>query len=228
MSRVKDHFHDEIQRNATAFGDPSPEDMNGVDKSCIGARIDGRGHNMGLCSGRAVYPLDMRVSDITLYDLAASLARICRYNGHLADHVGHYSVAQHSVHVSLIVEDELAALDVTHQDWIVRQAFLHDAPEYTMGDMIRPLKVEFPEYNALEEKTWRVIAQRFDLPFEMHPLVKWADNVALATEIRDIRNPGCLADKGALLPPDPVKIVPLESLQARHLFLRRAQELGIT
>lgn len=41
---------------------------------------------------------------ICIADIAAGLARICRFNGQLSRHVVHYSVAQHSVIVSHILE----------------------------------------------------------------------------------------------------------------------------
>lgn len=186
-----------------------------TDRLACGPRIEGRGYNMALASGRAAYPLDMRPEDIHIEDIAASLSRICRFNGHLRHDVEHYSVAQHSVHVSRLVERTLA-----------RSALLHDATEAYVGDMVRPLKVNLAEYNEIEHRVWLAVAERFDLPVRMHPQIKYADNVALATEFRDIIIEDRKADTGKLEIPHNEKIKPLNAFAARDLFMNRATELG--
>jgi hypothetical protein len=190
-----------------------------VDKSCIGPAVEGRGYNMGTASGRAVFPLDLRPEDVCLYDIAASLGRICRYNGHLKDAVEHYGVAQHSVHVSHLVGAAPKP--------VLIQALMHDAAEAYSGDMIRPIKVCIPQYEEIEHLIWNVICEKFDIDVTLDPIVKLADNVALATEIRDIRHPKCKADKGNLPPPHHATITPLRSFEARDLFLARAKGLGL-
>ena len=186
-----------------------------TDKSCIGPRIEGRGYNMTLASGRAVYPLDMRPEDIHIEDIAASLSRICRFNGHLRHDVEHYSVAQHSVHVSHLVDPFFA-----------REALLHDATEAYVGDMVRPLKVDLADYNEIERRVWIAVAERFNLPVNMSPRIKHADNVALATEFRDIIVEDREADTGKLETPCNEKIKPLNAFAARDLFMDRAIDLG--
>lgn len=97
---------------------------------------------------------------------------MCRFGGHC---ITFYSVAQHSVHVSKLVPPHLAF-----------QALMHDAAEAYIGDMVRPLKKNMPEFQAAEDRLWETIALKFGLPRELDPLVKTADNVALMTERRDI------------------------------------------
>lgn len=53
-------------------------------------------------TGRYTWPLDPRAEDINLVDVAHSLAIINRYNGHTCTP---YSVADHAVRVSHLVED---------------------------------------------------------------------------------------------------------------------------
>lgn len=134
-----------------------------------------RGTGMSLCDGSAFFPLDARPEEIGIETIGRALSRSCRYNGQLRDDVEYYSVAQHSVWVSYHVpaEDALCAL-------------LHDATEAYLGDMIRPLKKAMPMFVEVEDRLWRVIAERFGLPAEMPDTVKRADNVALATEKRDL------------------------------------------
>lgn len=63
---------------------------------------------------------------------------------------------------------------------------MHDATEAFIGDMVRPLKYEIPQYRQIEENLWRVISLCYDLPFVLHPDIKKADDVALMTERRDL------------------------------------------
>ncbi|KAA0573466.1 phosphohydrolase [Azospirillum sp. Sh1] len=165
-------------------------------------------------SGRRFFPLDPRVEDICINDIAHSLARQCRYNGHVR--AGHYSVAEHSVLCSLVVDEEIAL-----------QALLHDAAEAYIGDLVRPMKV-LPELRAvwtpIEEGVERVISERFGLPFPWHPDVKRADNAVLAREILEIRPATPWAHECAELPAD-VEVTGWQPGYAEWKFLKRFNEL---
>ena len=52
-------------------------------------------------SGRHVWALNFKKEDAILSDIATSLSKQCRYNGHLE---GFYSVAEHSVIMSKALE----------------------------------------------------------------------------------------------------------------------------
>jgi len=115
-------------------------------------------------------------------DIAHSLARLCRFNGHTGKH---YSVAQHCYLAADLVEPE-------HQ----LHALLHDATEAYVGDMTRPIKVEMREYAAalhiddvyatIERRVWLAICERFDLAPELPDQVKEVDMYLLAVERRDL------------------------------------------
>jgi hypothetical protein len=126
-------------------------------------------------TGRQIYLFDLRPEDVQIEEIAHALSNLCRFNGHCREF---YSVAQHSVLVSLAVPRELALA-----------ALLHDATEAYVGDMIRPLKRSMPEYSALEDRIWLVIAERFCLPATLPEEVKIADTRALQTERRDLLAP---------------------------------------
>ena len=122
-------------------------------------------------TGQKFYPMDPRPEEIRIEDIAHSLANICRFGGHS---LRFYSVAQHSIIVSRAC---------TQAPF---QGLLHDATEAYCGDIIRPIKINMPEYRELESRIWLVVCERFGLAPKMHPEVKVNDNRALMTERRDI------------------------------------------
>lgn len=150
-----------------------------------------------------------------IYDIAAALSRICRFTGHLLDSVEHYSVAQHCVIVSDIVEPEHAYA-----------ALMHDAVEFVVGDMNGPLKQLVPEYKAIEKRCEAEIFSRFRVPHPLHPSVKRADLIAFFTEKRDLTAGSGHDWPGAEnYPPLAKKIRPWRQAEAMFRFLRRYHEL---
>ena len=126
-------------------------------------------------SGKRFFLFDPQPEEIDIVDIAHALANICRFGGHTKFH---YSVAQHSVLVSEIVEATVPELAFA--------ALLHDATEAYVGDMVRPLKKQMPAYREVEDATWIAIAKVFALPEILPPIVKRADMAALLTERRDV------------------------------------------
>jgi hypothetical protein len=84
-------------------------------------------------SSFAFDPLDPDQSRITVQDIAHSLARLVRFNGH---YIGeHYSVAEHCIWVSRELEQQGASNET--QWW----GLMHDAGEaYLLGDVPGPTK----------------------------------------------------------------------------------------
>jgi hypothetical protein len=133
-------------------------------------------------TGIVVDVLEADPSKISIFDIAASLSRQCRFAGHLAPGVEHYSVAQHSILVARLCPSELALIGL-----------LHDATEAYLQDIIRPLKHALgPIYQRLEEDWAMAIARAFGLPLrslsELPPVVKAADQLALQIERRTVAN----------------------------------------
>lgn len=129
----------------------------------------------GLYGGGVYFPLDPRLEDIKITDIAHSLAMQCRFNGHILRFL---SVAEHSVNVSYQVPEEDAL-----------EGLLHDAAESYVGDLIRPLKMltEFGHFKVMEAGWEVVIAQKFGLRFPYPPSVKRADEAVVAAEIAQLR-----------------------------------------
>lgn len=128
-------------------------------------------------SGRQIYPLDLRPGDVTIFDIAASLSKLCRFTGHSS---AFYSVAQHSVLVSLYCDPDDAL-------W----GLLHDASEAYLQDIPRPLKRHpaFAFYREAEGRAMSAICKAFGLSESQPPSVGVADARMLATEARDLMAP---------------------------------------
>ena len=123
---------------------------------------------MQTASGKAFWPLDPRVEDIQIEDIAAALSKLCRYGGHCHTF---YSVAEHCVLMAHAAPDgqHLAAL-------------LHDASEAYLSDVIRPVKAHLANYKDIEANLECAIAKRFGLQWPMPAEVKHLDERIIADE----------------------------------------------
>jgi hypothetical protein len=109
---------------------------------------DRKGAWIPLFTGTRYWPEDPRPQDIDVRDIAHSLARINRWNGHTHTE---FSVAQHSVLVCSLLPDELQLFGL-----------MHDAGEAFLGDIITPVKRLFRAfYEEFEEATMRAVARMF-------------------------------------------------------------------
>lgn len=117
-------------------------------------------------SRRYVDPLNLSPDDVDIVDIAHSLSRQCRYNGHCG---GFMSVARHSLWVS----ETLYGYDSQMQLW----GLLHDASEAYIGDMVSPLKrsTEMQIFREVEDRIHEAIAEHFGLPWPMPTEVNDAD-----------------------------------------------------
>lgn len=153
---------------------------------------------------------------VTLSDIAHALSHTCRFGGHTERF---YSVADHSVYVSELVE---ASTGSRH---MALHGLMHDAHEAYLGDVPKPLKnLLGPEYELMCDAADLTIAQRFGLDAELFkdPAVKDADRIALVHEAQSF-----MPSRGPLT--DAAERVPTltASVGARAVFHERAAMLGI-
>lgn len=176
-----------------------------------------RGTWMQTFSGRKFWPLDSRVEEIALEDIAHGLAMTCRYGGHSRRF---YSVAEHALIVSHYVPPAFAL-----------HGLLHDSAETYIGDMIRPLKhtPEMIEFRRCEEAIERVVAEAFHLQWtpEAHAAVKEIDDRILVDEITELmHDPAMYLERGyERLVPLGAQITGLMPDRAERAFLDRFLEL---
>jgi uncharacterized protein len=126
------------------------------------------GNWMQTYTGKMFWPLDPRVEEIDIEDIAHSLSMQCRYAGHCPNF---YSVAEHSIHVSKVVPVEFALIGL-----------LHDATETYCIDVPRPLKPYLTGYTDIENNIWKCISEKYNLLANIPKVVKEADNAVLLTE----------------------------------------------
>ncbi|KPA91053.1 hypothetical protein PF66_02391 [Pseudomonas asplenii] len=166
-------------------------------------------------TGKSFDVLAPQVDMIDPRDISHALAHLCRWNGYTRVF---YSVAQHSCMVADLVPPEfkLAAL-------------LHDATKAYIGDLPRPIKRAMPEYQRMEHVLWLRICQRFDLPLAVTTVlpdpIKHADQVALATEHRDLLPPDtAISDALSNIEPQVERIRPWSATEARLTFHQRLMD----
>lgn len=160
-----------------------------------------RGDWMQTLSGKAFYPLAPRADDLDIRDIAHSLAMQCRYNGHVRRF---YSVAEHCVLMSdHVLGSKLATAELTTNQ-LALWALLHDAPEAYIGDMVRPLKLQMPEFRDAGDRIMAVIASRFSLVGgTTHRLEDGSSGLTLPPEVKAIDTRILLDERSALLATPP-------------------------
>ena len=164
-------------------------------------------------SGRRVNPFDADPADIDPSDIAWALSNLCRFGGHSR---AFYSVAQHSVIVSELLEERGAPPAE------LMAALLHDAAEAYLGDLPHPIKHR-SELGARFRQA--VIERRFDLP-DASATIKPLDRALLATERRTFSREAW--DWPELEGVDALELTiePWEPARAAREFLARYEDLA--
>jgi hypothetical protein len=167
-------------------------------------------------TGKTFDFMNPRCEDICIEDIAHALALTNRYNGHTRVP---YSVAEHCVRMSYMkIGEPLNNL-------------LHDAAEAYIGDIPRPIKqglcwFHYRTYSHRELMILEVIYLAFGLTFAHSLETKKADNIIMATEIRDLMPSSSLFEPWVLdYTPLPRKIKPWSWRTAERKYLSRFEEL---
>jgi hypothetical protein len=162
------------------------------------------------------------LSEISIEEVAHSLARINRYTGHTRGPVP-YSVAQHVVHVAEHLPPRLQFA-----------GFRHDFHEFIVGDVSTPMKLALQElgggdaFRKLDEMSEAAVDKRWPLDAPLDEWDTWAvrqaDLQALVTERRDLLG-GEAKPWGIDVEPWPEKIVAWTVSVAEGTFLNTFNRL---
>lgn len=178
-----------------------------------GAMLSPKATQIETFSGQFVDVYDPDPSTITLEDVAHALALTCRYGGHVKRF---YSVAEHSLLVTDLVVNAIDPDLPFHsecRDPLARAAFLHDAAEAFLGDVVAPLKFaqrraefDYPgaihrasylddftgAYEHLTRSMEKALGERFDVDPKLFDAtaVKLADMLALKVEAAALTHSG--------------------------------------
>lgn len=106
---------------------------------------------------------------ICIEDIAHALTYQCRFGGHLPKF---YSVAQHSLNCSYLIQDPKLKLS----------ALLHDASEAYLLDIPRPIKNRLSNYKEIEDGLMKLIALKFGFKYPLQKEIKDVDETMLQTE----------------------------------------------
>jgi 5'-deoxynucleotidase YfbR-like HD superfamily hydrolase len=107
--------------------------------------------------------------------IAHALSMICRFTGHCRKF---YSVAEHSILVSRIMEDQGLGDPM--------EGLLHDGVESVLADIARPAKNLLKDYKTLEKALDASLRVNFKLPETMSEGCMKADGIALLIEAREL------------------------------------------
>lgn len=178
MSNVRPHIPSESAWNALIPGRREEEDAKKklvqsfptpavlavpppIDPAKLKKGQDPYGRNpmqgLKMLSGKMVWPLDFRPTDLDVADLVLGMSRQNRFVGQTTVEV---NVLWHSLNLSLIVEPNLAL-----------PALVHDMTEAYIVDLPRPLKNHpaFAFFKQVEDKLFTAMAAAMKLPFSSVP-----------------------------------------------------------
>ncbi len=125
------------------------------------------------------YPLEPRVEDIDIEDIAHALSLLCRANGHFKHF---YSVGQHSINCAM------EAIARGYSDRVVLGCLIHDASEAYLADITRPVKKHLQKYLEIEDKLQGHIFEKWlpSLNDEERKLIFEIDDAILYYEFTEL------------------------------------------
>jgi uncharacterized protein len=178
-------------------------------------QFDPRGNFICTLSGARFYIVEANVQDIPITDIARSLSMKCRFNGHLSRF---YSVAEHSVWVSMLCDPKDALWGLLHD---ISEAFLPDVP--------RPVKPFLSGFRELETNIRLNAMPHFGLDVNEPESVALVDKHIVANEALQLfpTRPDWIDAYDLTVAPvkDLTSSIGMASYQAEYHFLRRFKQL---
>lgn len=158
---------------------------------------------------------------LSFEDMVHATAHQCRFNGHTSEF---YSVAQHGVFVSQILEERLGYSDPK----LLMTGLLHDAAEAYISDIPAPIKSELIELLEAEHAVEQRLAREYRLYDPPWPgAVKEADKIAVVTEAKHLLKPPAPDDWGLIQEPwMEYPFCTWSPETSKYLFVERYRELN--
>jgi len=174
--------------------------------------------------GRVIDLIAPDLTELTIDEVAHSLARINRFTGHTRGPVP-YNVAQHSCIVAKNLPQELQLAGL-----------MHDAHESALGDISSPVKWALERWGGgralkkLDDCLVAAFAARWNFTTG-HPEVREADLRALITERRDVlgdveAKPWGIMWEGKEVLPYVDEIIPWSVEESEYQFLRAFEKMN--
>jgi uncharacterized protein len=170
-------------------------------------------------SGRWVNPIDPDPQQFDIEDIARALGNLCRFGGHCRVF---YSVAQHSVIVSELVEQRGGDVED------VFAALMHDASEAYLGDMPHPLKHRSAlgaVFKEAEDHLEAALREHFAIKPGVAE-IKRADRALLAAERRAFSAERWAWPELEGVEPLDIELEALSPDESERAFMRRFAELA--
>lgn len=176
-------------------------------------------------TGEKCWPRSPRVTDIRIEDIAIGLARECRY-GKMT--LRWYSVAEHSVIVSILAEEFALTNRPELVTALAREGLFHDCDEAPLHDMPRPIKhdpgMHLEHYKTLGVLFRSVVFERFGIKptNETHAIIDSIDKRLVVDEVEQfMRTPSMYLERHGHMQRIGCKIPGLGPDEAAELFLSR-------
>lgn len=155
-------------------------------------------------SGVYVNVFDPNPDTLLIEDIAHALSMNARYGGHSPVFL---SVAEHSVWVCDYLFYEGASKEMCYD------GLMHDSSEAYLVDIPKPIKLELPDYNKVEDVLMQALAKKFNFEYPLHQDVKNVDKIALEWEWKRI-----------VTAPKSMRAKTMRQKKARETFLDRYEK----
>lgn len=124
--------------------------------------------------GNKIDFLNIKEEDICIEDIINALPNICRYGGRLRNF---YSVGQHSVELSRYLRH-------INKQYLCPLALLHDGLEAYIGDIVYPVKENFPEFLTFEEALTKVVFSKYNIDIDLYKEFSYYDRNIVVNEMK--------------------------------------------
>lgn len=125
-------------------------------------------------NGKYVNVFDPNLETLYILDIAHALSMQPRYGGHCPVF---YSVAEHCL---WMVKKMFEAGNYTKEE--IFAALMHDSSEAYLVDIPKPIKLQLPDYNKVEDTVMNSLAVKFNFAYPLPNSVKEWDVKALEWE----------------------------------------------